>query len=140
MKRQNNTIKQAPNAEDFLGGNYLRKEDIRGPQSVTVIDVWSEKFLGASRPKLIIEFEEIEKPLVLNKTNTKRLMIIFDTPDTSQWRGCIVLYVESGVEYAGQVVGGIRLQEPQQLQATTSNRVNANRDLQDKSLWNGLEQ
>ncbi len=140
MKRQNNTTIKAPNANDFLGGNYLRKEDIQGPLNVTVTDVWSEKVLGASRPKLIIQFEELEKSLILNKTNTKRLMTIFDTPDTTQWRGRIVLHVESGVEYAGQVVGGIRLQEPQQLQATTANRVKANSDSQENSHWNGLEQ
>jgi len=139
MKRQYNTTNQTPNADDFLGGNYLRKEDIHQPQKVTVVDVWSEKILGSSRPKLIIAFKEIEKPLILNKTNTKRLMTLFDTPDTTQWRGQIVLYVESGVEYAGQVVGGIRLQELQQVQNVATDNVNAISHSQDASQLNGLK-
>jgi len=138
MKTQNKTTNAAPNADDFLGGNYLRKEDIQKPQKVTVTDVWSEKILGASRPKLIIAFEELEKPLILNKTNTKRLMSIFDTPDTTQWRGQIVLYVEQGVEYAGQVVGGIRLQDIWQPQNRTVNGVDGVLQEVDTQQPNGL--
>ena len=112
MKNENNKANAKPLADDFLGGNYLRKEDIRAPQNVTVTDVWSEKILGSNRPKLIIAFEGIEKPLILNKTNIKRLVAIFDTPDTTKWRGQIMLYVEKGVEYAGRVVGGLRVNRP----------------------------
>jgi len=140
MKTQNKTTNYAPNADDFLGGNYLRKEDIRGPQQVMVTDVWSEKVLGASRPKLIIAFEKIEKPLVLNKTNTKRLMEIFDTPDTTQWRGQVMLYVEQGVEYAGQVVGGIRLRESWNLQDGTVNGADGVFHDEETTQPNGLGQ
>ena len=61
------------------------------------------------RNKLVMAFEEIEKPLILNKTNIKRLARIFETADTSQWRGPVTLYVEQGVEYGGRVVGGLRI-------------------------------
>lgn len=111
MKNENQT-NATPNAEDFLGGNYLKKEDIREPQNVTVVDVWSETVLGSNRPKLIIAFEEIEKPLILNKTNTKRLIQIFGTPDTTEWRGRILLYVEKTVEFGGRMVGGVRVKRP----------------------------
>lgn len=112
MENESKTTNAKPVADDFLGGNYLRKEDIRQPLNVTVTDVWSEKILGSNRPKLIIGFEEIEKPLILNKTNIKRLVAIFGTPDTTEWRGQILLYVENGVEYAGRVVGGLRVDRP----------------------------
>ena len=47
MKTYNDKNTQAPNADDFLGGNYLRKEDLDGPVSVTITDVWSEAVLNA---------------------------------------------------------------------------------------------
>lgn len=101
--------KQAPNANDFLGGNYLKKEDIEGPITATITDVWSEVVLNAGRKKLVVSFREFEKPLILNKTNIKRFARIFDSGDTTKWRGLVTIYVEPGVEYAGRVVGGIRV-------------------------------
>lgn len=114
MKNANRNRNQnvAPNADDFLGGNYLRKEDIHEPRNLTVGDVWSETVRGSSRPKLVIGFVEIEKALILNKTNTKHLTAIFGTPDTSQWRGAVRLYVEKSVEFGGRVVGGLRIEKP----------------------------
>ena len=109
MKTYNDEYTQAPNADDFLGGNYLRKEDLDGPISVTITDVWSEAVLNAGRKKLVVSFREFEKPLILNKTNIKRLARIFGTGETVTWRGPVTLYVEAGVEYAGRVVGGIRV-------------------------------
>ena len=109
MKTQNNDNTQAPNADDFLGGNYLKKEDIDGPMTATLTDVWSEAVLNAGRKKLVVSFREFEKPLILNKTNIKRLARIFGTGDTTAWRGPVTVYVEAGVEYAGRVVGGIRV-------------------------------
>lgn len=109
MNTNDNDKTEAPNANDFLGGNYLKKEDIDGPIAVNVTDVWSEAVLNAGRKKLVVSFREFEKPLILNKTNIKRFARIFDTGDTTAWRGPITLYVEQGVEYAGRVVGGIRV-------------------------------
>ena len=105
----NNEKTVAPNANEFLGGNYLRKEDLHGEQIVTVTEVWSEALLNASRKKLVMAFHELEKPLILNKTNIKRMVRIFGTGDTSAWQGPITLYVEHDVEYGGRVVGGIRV-------------------------------
>ena len=109
MNTYDNENAQAPNANDFLGGNYLKKEDIDGPITATLTDVWSEAVLNAGRKKLVVSFREFEKPLILNKTNIKRLARIFETGDTTCWRGPVMLYVEVGVEYAGRVVGGIRV-------------------------------
>ena len=105
----NNTQTMAPDAQDFLGGNYLKKEDLDGPTVVTIEDVRSESVLGASRSKLILSLREFEKPLILNKTNIKRLAQMFGTTKTSSWRGQITLYVEDSVEFGGHVVGGIRV-------------------------------
>jgi hypothetical protein len=106
----NETPQAAPNANDFLGGNYLKKEDLSGATPVTITDVWSEAVLNSGR-KLIVSFEEFEKPLILNKTNTRMLVKLFSTTDTTAWRGQITLYVEQAVQYGGRAVGGIRVHQ-----------------------------
>ena len=105
----NETTTAAPNANDFIGGNYLKKQDVDGVMAVTLTDVWSEAVLNAGRKKLVVSFRELDKPLILNKTNIKRLARVFGTGDTKAWRGPVTLYVEPGVEYAGRVVGGLRV-------------------------------
>jgi hypothetical protein len=106
----NETPQAAPNANDFLGGNYLKKEDLSGATTVTITDVQSEAVLNSGR-KLIVSFEEFEKPLILNKTNTRMLVKLFSATDTSAWRGQITLYVEQEVQYGGRAVGGIRVHQ-----------------------------
>ena len=96
------------NAADFLG-NYLKKEDLEGEAAVTLVAVRAETIPGSSRQKLIAEFREWEKPLILNKTNIKRLCRIFGSNNTAHWRGAVTLYVDDNVEYAGMPVGGIRI-------------------------------
>ena len=109
MTTQNNNTSQAPNANDFIGGNYLKKEDLRGPAKVTIVEVRAESVLNGERRKLVVQFKEFEKALILNKTNIKRLTQMFGTSNTAAWRGPVTIYVETDVEFAGRVVGGIRL-------------------------------
>ncbi|MCA8939358.1 MAG: hypothetical protein KDB07_06110 [Planctomycetes bacterium] len=81
---------------------------MRGPIVVTITDVWSEVFRNSPLKKLVVGFQET-KPLILNKTNIRRLANIFKTGDTARWRGPVTLYLEGEVQYAGQIVGGIRV-------------------------------
>ena len=115
----NETPQAAPNANDFLGGNYLKKEDLSGATTVTITDVRSEAVLNSGR-KLIVSFEEFEKPLILNKTNTRMLVKLFSTTDTSAWRGQITLYVEQAVQYGGHAVGGIRVHQERVVNGQTA--------------------
>ena len=98
----------APNALDYLG-NYLKKEDVLSPQVVKVIDVYEDELPGENRRKLIAKLAEFGKPMVLNTTNIKRLVKIFGTTDTGQWRGEVTLYVDHDIEFGGKTVGGLRV-------------------------------
>ena len=75
-QQQHDTEPLGLNAVDFLG-NYLKKEDLVGETVVSLIGVRAEDVPGASRKKLIAEFAEFEKPLILNSTNIKRLSKLF---------------------------------------------------------------
>jgi hypothetical protein len=84
-------------------GNYLKKEDLDGPITVTVDNVWAETVFAAARKKFVIAFGEPEKPLILNKTNIRQLVRMFDRTDTAAWKNRrITLYVESTVAYEGE--------------------------------------
>ena len=95
-------------ARSFLGG-YMKKEDVNGPQVVTVLDVYGTTLPGDDRPKLVATFQEFGKPLIINSTNNRRLAEIFGTNNVAQWRGEVTLYVDNNIEYGGRIVGGIRV-------------------------------
>ena len=99
----------APDARDFLGSKYLSKDDLDGPIVVYLQNVRPELLPGARRRKLVAEFRNEEKGLILNATNIKRLTRIFGNTDTRYWRGDITIYVDPDVEYAGTPIGGIRV-------------------------------
>ena len=96
------------NATEFLG-SYLGKEDIDGESIVTIVDVTAEEMPGSTRRKLVIQFAEHEKRLILNSTNIKILSKLFRSTNTAHWRGPVTLYVDEDVEYAGRTVGGLRV-------------------------------
>ena len=111
MNTYETTQTEVLNATDFLGSNYLKKEDLEGETRVTLIAVQADEMPNSTRRKLVARFQEYEKGLILNATNIKRLCHIFQTRNAAQWRGAITLYVDDNIEYAGTRVGGIRVKE-----------------------------
>lgn len=59
--------------------------------------------------KPVLYFEEIDKGLVLNKTNANVLTDLFGTDDTDEWEGRKVRLYAKDVEYQGKMVRGIRV-------------------------------
>ncbi len=124
-KNENNS---APDASDFLGGNYLRKEDVDGDNNVTIEAVRSVEVTNAEGNKLVVWFQELAKPLILNKTNTRKLVEVFQSTDTATWRGKITLFFDKNVYFGGKQVGGIRLRaaavsEARNVRQSAPNRV-----------------
>jgi|GEM_PF-3336795 len=125
MSKQNeNNRSAAPNANDFLGGRFLMKEDLCEPVTVSIGRVWSEWVSNADTPKLVVKFEEFGKPLILNKTNTRKLIALYGE-ETASWSGkSVLLFVAKDVQYAGRLVGGIRIGEPQPVNGVAVEKVN----------------
>lgn len=109
MTTTHNQRREAPNAADLLNGNYLSKTEIQGARIVTITDVWSEFFKVSGKWKMIMQFEEHQKPFILNTTNTQELVEIFATKHSQYWRGPITLYHDPAVQYTGKVDGGLRV-------------------------------
>src|SRR4030095_10877695 len=105
-----------PKIGDLIPSKYLKKEDFPEPAVLTVVDV---KKMDVSIPgepakeKGVMFFKERDKGLILNVVNVKRAARIFKSDDYDQWPGKrVIVYTDESVEFAGEVIGGIRLREP----------------------------
>lgn len=95
---------------------FLKKEDCEPALLATVKSVFQENVAKEGAPeelKWCIEFREIEKPMVLNSTNTQLIAKICGSEETDDWTGKqVVLYNDPSVSFAGKVMGGIRVRAP----------------------------
>jgi len=100
------------NANEMIPSKYLKQSDIDGEKLVTVKSL---KKVNVARDdedpeyRWTIRFQEFEKAMVLNSTNIKRMAKALGD-DTDSWiGGQVTLYVDPDIEYAGNVVGGLRI-------------------------------
>lgn len=59
--------------------------------------------------KPVVYFDEVDKGLVLNKTNANFIVSITGADDTDEWKGHKIRLIATDVEYAGDLVRGIRV-------------------------------
>jgi hypothetical protein len=102
---------------------FLRKEDVGPGVLMTITDCEKHNVAmeGADpHEKWCLKFTQTDKPLVLNAINTQLLETICESGDTDDWRGkAVVLYTDPTVQYAGRIVGGIRVRAPKRKLATS---------------------
>jgi hypothetical protein len=98
---------------EMIESKYLKQSDVEDEIIVTVEKVGKANVAKkGDEPeyKWLVRFKEFEKPMVLNSTNIKRLAKACDSEDTDDWIGKqAVLYVDPDVEFAGNIVGGLRI-------------------------------
>ena len=95
---------------------WLASEDLMGlgPVKVTIEGVYhhDEAIFDAGRKEknvFSVKFAGKEKQLVLNSTNRRRLVALFDTTDVTKWKGKEVTLVVSETKLMGQTVPCIRV-------------------------------
>ncbi len=61
----------------------------------------------------MLYFEEEVSPMVLNKTNGKRLRHLFpDAQDSGELKGKVInIYFDPTIEFAGKITGGLRIRQ-----------------------------
>ena len=94
-----------PTINDLKQSRFLTKEDC-GKGILLTIKGWTQENVAMeSQPeelKYCLEFDEVEKPLVLNSTRGQIIAEITGSPDLDNWRGHqIVLFVDPNVMMAG---------------------------------------
>lgn len=104
-----------PNINQMKNSKFLSKEEAGEGILLTIKDVVKQNIALPGEPKeekWVMVFEEA-KPLVLNSTNTKRAAKACGSDETDDWIGKqIVAFNDEDVEFAGEIVGGIRLRAP----------------------------
>ena len=95
----------------FKKSNFLTKNDIDGPTTVTINRVTEEAVGLPSEQKAVTHFDEMAKGLVTNMTNLESIADIAGSRNTDDWLGTKVeLYVDEGVRnLQGMRVGGLRV-------------------------------
>jgi len=99
---------------EMLPSKYIKQSDVPEPVLVTIkklttADVSQNQ---SGDMKWVAVFAELDKPMVLNSTNLKRIAKAHGD-DSDGWIGKqMVVYVDEDVEFGGEVVGGLRLRAP----------------------------
>ena len=99
---------------DMIPSKYLKGADFPEPKVLTIKDLTNETVSQAGEPvqtKWALWFNELSKPLLLNKTNLERLGGYGN--DSDAWIGKKVkVYFDAEVQHLGKTVGGLRVSLP----------------------------
>jgi len=97
---------------DYLGSYSL---DGKREVVVTVKGVGTAKVTGQSGRKedcFVVNFNEFDKPMILNRTNAKAIEKVSGSGLVEDWIGTrVALYVEKGVKAFGDVVDALRIRD-----------------------------
>ena len=99
---------------ELYPSKYLTKDDIGAGQKYTITSVNQENVGRDDNPEIkpILHFQEINKPLVLNKTNGETIGEFLGN-DTDLWTGKeIVVYFDPTIMFGGKKTGGLRVRPP----------------------------
>jgi hypothetical protein len=101
--------------DDMLESKFLKQSDFPQDRLLTIVGVKRENMAKedeAPEYRWTVKFKELDKPMVANSTNLKRIFRICGD-DTDDWTGKrIVVYVDPDIEFGGKVVGGLRVRAP----------------------------
>jgi hypothetical protein len=101
------------NMQDYFPSTWLKSEDLDGPTIVTIKQVYEERFPGKrgeqDQLKPVLRFKELEKAMVLNRTNFQTLVEISGKSDSDHWIGVGVQLRVERVQAFGDLVDAIRI-------------------------------
>jgi len=105
-----------PTINDLKKSNFLTRHDCGRGILVTIRGYEQQNVAKEGAPedmKYALNFNEVEKPLILNSTNGQIIAQITKSDDFDNWIGKqIVLYDEPNISFGGKLVGGIRVRAP----------------------------
>ena len=99
---------------ELFPSNYLKKEDVPSPTTVTIKAVTRDEINGdkGKELKAVLSFVGNLKPMVLNKGNATTIAEQYGD-DTSTWPGkTIEVYTDRVVVFRSKRVGGLRVRIP----------------------------
>lgn len=99
--------------DEMVESKYTKKEDVGEGMLVTFSSFKKSNVALEDEPeriRIVATFPELKKPVVLNRTNLKKMAKLFGSTVLDDWVGkrC-VLFNDETVTYAGEEIGGIRV-------------------------------
>jgi hypothetical protein len=115
-----------PDINEVFGGETLKAVDLQGREfTLAISSVQAKEFDKGN--KLVIKFVGAKKALIANRTNSKRIAMLYGN-NTDLWVGRqVTLYAEM-VDFKGEPTWAIRVKQPpaaQGMPATTAKMADA---------------
>ena len=101
---------------EVFPSRWLKAEDLETDLTVTIRQVKLEKFEQQGKPdeqKPAAYFDELDKALILNKTNWKTLVDLTQEDESDNWTGHRVTLTVVDVDAFGDIVHAIRIKKPE---------------------------
>ncbi len=109
---------------DYLGSYSL---DGKREMVVSIKGVGSAKVTGQNGRKedcFVVYYNEMDKPMILNRTNAKAIEKVASSGLVEDWVGVrVTLYVEKGVKAFGDVVDALRIRDKKPTQSKMTKEV-----------------
>ena len=106
-----------PKVSDVYKSSYLRAADVEEPLTVTIKSASLEELGEDKDEKIVVMFKELDRGLVLNRTNADYISMICESDDTEDWPGTRLGLFVQPVSFKGKLVDSIRVTKPQHLKA-----------------------
>ena len=101
---------------EVFPSRWLKAEDLEQDTTVTIRQVKLEKFEQQGKPdeqKPAAYFDELDKALILNKTNWKTLVEITGEDESDNWTKTRITLTIVDVDAFGDIVHAIRIKKPE---------------------------
>jgi len=98
-----------PSIDEYYQSDLLKSDDIKDEVKLTIVKV--EPIKIGEQNKLAVTFDEIDKKLVLNQTNAKRISEIAKTKDYSKWSGLEITLYTIWTTFKKEEVKAIRVKQ-----------------------------
>ena len=109
------------NINQAFPSKFLKASDLNDTAlNVTIKGVKMETVAQDGDIKPVVYFDGYAKGLVLNKTNTRKIIAIAGTSETDEWTGKVVQIYPTETEFAGETVECIRVREPKRVKVSAS--------------------
>lgn len=94
---------------DYFPSKFLKADDVKAETAVTISELKEEKVGEDTKP--VIYFEEVDKGLALNKTNSLKIAKILGSDKPIDWPGKKITLYTALVTYKSEEVPAIRVKE-----------------------------
>jgi hypothetical protein len=115
-------MKNMPSVDDIYPEAWLKAADIKKEMKIRVVKT-SVEMIGEDR-RIVLGFEEMDKGLVLNKTNKDRMVEITGSKDYTTWPETDIVLYTITTTYKKEEVQAIRIKKPAEEKSSADNDQN----------------